>query len=107
MLMDSSFFGFGPFKNFYGTAPDPSDGGRLITAPWQSGINNSVQVGSIIGLYLNGWISDRIGYRKTMFGSLILMIAFIFLPFFAQNIQTILVGAILQYVFLHAPPLIA
>lgn len=44
-----SFFGFGPFKNFYGTAADPVDGGRLITAPWQSGITNGVQVGSIIG----------------------------------------------------------
>lgn len=91
-----SFFGFAPFRNFYGTAPNPEDGGRLITAPWQSGIQNGVQVGSIIGLYLNGWISDKIGYKKTMFGSLILMIAFIFLPFFAQNIETILAGAILQ-----------
>ena len=45
---------------------------------------------------MNGWISEKIGYKKTMFGSLILMIAFIFVPFFAPNIHTILVGAILQ-----------
>ena len=44
-----SFFGFGPFKNNYGTAEDPVDGGNLITAPWQSGITNGVQCGSIIG----------------------------------------------------------
>lgn len=37
-----------------------------------------------------------IGYKKTMFGALVLMIAFIFLPFFAQNIETILAGAVLQ-----------
>lgn len=55
-----------------------------------------VQVGSIIGLYLNGWISAKIGYRKTMLGALVLMVAFIFLPFFAQNVETILAGAILQ-----------
>jgi SP family general alpha glucoside:H+ symporter-like MFS transporter len=91
-----SFFGFAPFKNFYGTVLDPKDGGKLITATWQSGIKNGVQVGSIIGLYLNGVVSDRIGYKKTMFGSLILMIAFIFMHFFAQNIETILAGAILQ-----------
>ena len=90
-----SFFGFPPFKDRYGTADDP-EGGRLITAPWQSGIQNGVQVGSIIGLYLNGIVSDKIGYKKTMFGALILMIAFIFLPFFATNIQTILAGAVLQ-----------
>ena len=57
---------------------------------------NTSQVGSIIGLYLNGWVSEKIGYKKTMLGSLFLMIAFIFLPFFAQNIETILTGAILQ-----------
>ncbi|RMZ82134.1 hypothetical protein DV737_g2182, partial [Chaetothyriales sp. CBS 132003] len=89
-----SFFGFTPFKNRYGTGVD-SDGNKLITAPWQSGINNGVQVGSIIGLYVGGVVSDRIGYKKTMFGSLALMIAFLFLPFFAQNIQTILAGALL------------
>jgi MFS transporter, SP family, general alpha glucoside:H+ symporter len=31
-----------------------------------------------------------------MFGALVAMIAFIFLPFFAKNIQTILAGSILQ-----------
>lgn len=89
-----SFFGFPPFRNFYGTEDNP-DGGRQISAPWQSGIQNGTQVGSIIGLWLNGIISDKIGYRKTMFGSLVLMIAFIFLPFLAPNIETILAGAIL------------
>ncbi|RMZ83109.1 hypothetical protein DV738_g1209, partial [Chaetothyriales sp. CBS 135597] len=59
-----SFFGFPPFKNRYGTAPDPE-------------------------------VSEQIGYKKTMFGSLVLMIAFLFLPFFATNIQTILAGSIL------------
>lgn len=57
---------------------------------------NTSQVGSIIGLYLNGWVSEMIGYKKTMFGALLLMVTFIFLPFFAQNIETILAGAILQ-----------
>ena len=89
-----SFFGLSTFRNFYGTEDNP-DGGRQISAPWQSGILNGTQVGSIIGLWLNGILSERFGYRKTMLGSLILMIAFIFLPVFAQNIDTLLAGAIL------------
>jgi len=68
-----SFYAFPPFKNKYGTEPDPEAGGMLISAPWQSGLSNGVQVGSIIGLYLNGWVSELIGYKKTMFGSLFLM----------------------------------
>jgi MFS transporter, SP family, general alpha glucoside:H+ symporter len=106
-----SFFGFPPFRNRYGTQDDPDGDGRLISAPWQSGIQNGVQVrtcrsnllhqsnesqvGSIIGLWANGIISEKFGYRKTMLGSLVLMIAFIFLPVFAQNIETILAGAVL------------
>lgn len=40
-----SFFGFTPFKNKYGTEADPTNpGGNLITAPWQSGLTNGVQV---------------------------------------------------------------
>lgn len=54
------------------------------------------QVGEIIGLYLNGYISEKVGYKKTMIGSMVLMILFLFLPFFAPNIQTLLAGEILQ-----------
>lgn len=84
------------FKNKFGDEPDPTDGGFVVGAQWQTAIGNSGQCGQIIGLYINGWISDKIGYKKTMFGSLIFMIGAIFIPFFAQNIQTILAGAIIQ-----------
>jgi hypothetical protein len=60
---DSRLTIFQPFRNFYGTEDNP-EGGRNIGAAWQSGIQNGVQVGSIIGLWLNGIISDKIGYRK-------------------------------------------
>lgn len=39
-----SFFGFPAFKNKFGTQPDPTDGGRVISAPWQTGLLNGVQV---------------------------------------------------------------
>ncbi|ERF71410.1 hypothetical protein EPUS_07438 [Endocarpon pusillum Z07020] len=92
----NSFYAFTPFKNFYGDQPDPEEGGMLVSAKWQTGISNGVQVGSIFGLYLNGIISEAIGYKKTKFGSLVLMIAFVFIPFFAQNLPTLLAGGILQ-----------
>lgn len=88
--------GYSQFQARYGTETDPITGEPIISAAWQSGLQNGVQVGSIIGLYLNGVVSEAIGYRKTMMGSLVLMVAFIFLPFFAPNVQTILAGAILS-----------
>lgn len=90
-----TFLGYDAFRARYGTETD-ANGDPIISAAWQTGLQNGVQVGSIIGLYLNGWISELIGYKKTMLGSLVLMVAFIFMPFFAQNIETILAGAVLQ-----------
>lgn len=89
-----SFMGYDSFRQRYGTGIDQATGEPIITAPWQAGILNGVQVGSIIGLYLNGWISERIGYKKTMLGSLVLMMAFIFLPFFAPVSYTHLIQPI-------------
>lgn len=51
--------------------------------------------GQIVGLYLNGWVSDAIGYRKTMIASQMLMVSLVFFPFFAKNLPTLLAGNIL------------
>ena len=39
-----SFLGFPPFRNRYGDIPDPDGDGLRISAPWQSGLTNGVQV---------------------------------------------------------------
>jgi SP family general alpha glucoside:H+ symporter-like MFS transporter len=52
--------------------------------------------GSLVGLALNGWASERYGYKKTMIVSMAFMIATIFIPFFAPNIEALLAGALLQ-----------
>lgn len=96
LTLMGSFYAFPTFKNKFGDQVDPEEGGMLVSARWQTAISNGVQVGSIIGLYINGIVSEAIGYRKTMLGSLFLMICFIFIPFFAQNVETLLAGAILQ-----------
>ncbi|KAJ1024072.1 hypothetical protein NDA16_003045 [Ustilago loliicola] len=67
-----------------------------IPAPWQSGLTNGSQVGSIIGLQLTGIASERFGYRKTILAALVAMTGFIFIPFFAPNLTVLLIGQILQ-----------
>jgi len=44
LALMGSFYGFPPFKNKYGTERDPETGGLLISASWQSGLSNAVQV---------------------------------------------------------------
>lgn len=89
----TSFYAFDEFQRQYGI-PDKT-GQYQITTKWQASLSNGSTAGSIIGLFANGIVSEIIGYRRTMIGSLIILGAFIFLPFFAFNIQTLLAGQIL------------
>lgn len=45
---------------------------------------------------LNGYISERFGFKKTMLGALALICALIFIPFFAPSLEVLLVGQILM-----------
>jgi SP family general alpha glucoside:H+ symporter-like MFS transporter len=49
----------------------------------------------MLGLIINWIVCEKIGSRKTMMVALVMIIAFIFIPFFAPNIQTLLAGEIL------------
>ncbi|KFY55620.1 hypothetical protein V496_06942 [Pseudogymnoascus sp. VKM F-4515 (FW-2607)] len=94
VVLMGSFFAFPPFQEKYGVLN--SDGSYELTAAWQAGLSNAINVGQILGLFANGIISERFGYRKTMMGSLIFTMAFIFVLFFAQNVETLLVGEFLM-----------
>ncbi len=94
VVLIGSFYAYPAFNKKYGTLQ--ADGTYGLSAAWQAGLSNGVNVGEILGLLANGIISERFGYRKTMIGSLLLTIAFIFIHFFAQNVQTLLVGEILM-----------
>ncbi|PGH03120.1 hypothetical protein AJ79_07447 [Helicocarpus griseus UAMH5409] len=80
------------FNKKYGTLGP--DGEWTLTAAWQSALSNGARAGEVIGLLINGVVSERYGYRKTMIGSLIAMIAFIFILFFAPNVQTLVIGEV-------------
>lgn len=82
------------FNRKFGTY-NPANGKYSVSAAWQSGLSNGARAGEIIGLVLAGWTADRYGYKKTTAGFLILMIAFVFVLFFAPNIQVLVVGEVL------------
>jgi MFS transporter, SP family, general alpha glucoside:H+ symporter len=87
------FFAFPPFQKKYGVLQ--ADGSYQLTAAWQAGLTNGAAVGEILGLFLNGIVSERHGYRKTVLGALTAVTCFIFILFFAQNIVMLQVGEIL------------
>ena len=93
-MLLGNFFAQPAFAKRYGTCD--ANGDCEISAPWQSGLQNGALVGEIFGLQLTGIFSDKYGYRKTMFVSLVFMTGFVFIPFFAQNLTTLLIGQLLQ-----------
>ncbi|KAK9489576.1 hypothetical protein V1508DRAFT_458411 [Lipomyces doorenjongii] len=88
-----SFYAFPAFVKKFGALQ--ADGTYEISAPWQAGLSNGAQVGEIFGLFFAGYASEKFGYRKTMISALVLIVAFIFIQFFAPNIQTLQAGYIL------------
>ncbi|EHA52482.1 hypothetical protein MCOR27_002958 [Pyricularia oryzae] len=89
----NNFYAFPEFKKKYGE--QLPNGDWEIPAPWQSGLSNGANVGELIGLLLNGWISERFGYRWTVIGCLVLINAWTAIFFTAQNVQALLVAEIL------------
>ncbi|KAE8453309.1 hypothetical protein EG329_011376 [Mollisiaceae sp. DMI_Dod_QoI] len=88
-----SFYAFPAFQKKYGQPL--ADGSYGLTAPWQAGLSCGMIVGQILGLLLNGIISERLGYKRTMLASLTAVITFVPILFFAQNIQTLVIGELL------------
>ncbi len=100
VVLLSSFYALPQFNQRYGV--QLPDGSYTIPASWKSGLSNGAQCGEILGLFINGIVSEKFGYRRTMIVSLAMMIAFIFIPFFAHNVQTLLAAEILCGKYIHA-----
>lgn len=94
VVLIANLFAYPPFQRKFGQLQP--DGTYQLTAAWQSGLSNGALVGEIIGLFANGVIAERFGYRYTMMGALSLCICFIFIVFFSQSLVQLLIGEILM-----------
>lgn len=89
----NNFYAFDQFNQKYGTLG--ADGTYQISAAWQAGLSNGANVGELIGLLINGIVSERFGYRWTVIICLGLICCWTTLFFTAQNVQTLLAAEIL------------
>ncbi|KAI0376915.1 sugar transporter [Hypomontagnella monticulosa] len=93
----NNFYAFPQFNQKYGVATTDSSGNVTYQVPaaWQAGLSNGAVVGEIIGLLINGWVSERFGYRYTVISCLVLVIAFTAIFFTAQTVVHLQVAEIL------------
>ncbi|CAG8890746.1 unnamed protein product [Penicillium egyptiacum] len=89
----NNFYAFPQFNRKYGEML--ADGTYEVSAAWQSGLSNGAYCGEIIGLFINGWASERFGYRYTLMACLILVSAWTSIFFTAKNVQALLAAEIL------------
>lgn len=89
----ASLFAYPPFQRKFGELQP--DGSYQLTAAWQTGLTDGVLAGQVLGLFANGIVADRFGYRKTLIGALVGCIAFIFIIFFSESLVQLLVGEVL------------
>lgn len=89
----SNFYAFPQFNHKYGV--QLADGTYQVPAAWQAGLSNGANVGEIIGLFINGFVSERFGYRYTVMLCLAFIIAITAVFFTAQNVMVLEVAEIL------------
>lgn len=89
----SNFYGFPQFNRRYGE--QLPDGTWQIPPHWQAGLSNGATVGEIIGLFINGFVSERFGYRYTVMTCLVLIIGFTAIFFTAKSVVDLQIAEIL------------
>jgi SP family general alpha glucoside:H+ symporter-like MFS transporter len=89
-ILVPNLYSLDPFLRQFGTLQ--RNGDYEISAEWQSALVNGALAGQIVGLFLAGWLAEKIGYRKTLMAGLAAITAFISITFFATSKPVLLVG---------------
>jgi len=94
----SNFYPLPQFARKFGQPSGFENGVQQYEVPshWQQALGNGTAVAQIIGLFINGIVSERIGYRWTMIGGLLGIACFIFITFFAVNVKMLVAGYVLS-----------
>lgn len=94
IILISSLYAQSAFQEKYGNWY-PEIQQYQLSGPWQIGLGQATAVGTIIGAFANGYFTEKFGYRKFLLANLVALTGFLFVMFFAPNVQVLLVGKIL------------
>ncbi|KAL8833886.1 MAG: hypothetical protein Q9170_004033 [Blastenia crenularia] len=95
VFLINNFIGLPAFANRYGVYDARTDK-NIIETKWQSALQVSGQLGALIGVFLAGPLTSRIGYRYATLTGLMLLNAFIFIFYFGDSLPVIFVAQLLE-----------
>jgi SP family general alpha glucoside:H+ symporter-like MFS transporter len=90
-----SLYAMPSFQHDFG---EPYKDGYQITAGWQTLLQIMGFVSTIIGVMLDGYLSEKVGRKRVTLGALAVVSATIFCQFFASSLPVLLVGRMLSSV---------
>jgi SP family general alpha glucoside:H+ symporter-like MFS transporter len=89
-----SLFAFPAFQSQFGY--ETSTPGKYQLEPkWQTALGLASPLGNIVGIYINAFLTEKWGHKKTCLGTLAFLTGVLFIPFFAKNVQVLFVGELL------------
>ncbi|WVR09711.1 hypothetical protein IAU60_006787 [Kwoniella sp. DSM 27419] len=95
VFLIGNFVALPAFVNKFGIV-DHATGKLVIATKWQSALQMSGQLGALIGVFVAGPLTSRIGYRWATLVGLMLMNAFIFVMYFAESLPLFFVAQLLE-----------
>ena len=105
VFLIGNFLALPAFRTKYGVYYEGS--GYVIETKWQSALQAVGPLGAMIGVFLAGPLTSRIGYRWATIAGLMLLNAFIFVFYFAKSLPLMFVSQLLEgipwgiFVFFH------
>jgi len=95
VFLIGNFVALPAFREQYGVWNEASQS-KVIVTKWQSALQVSGQLGALIGVFLAGPLTSRIGYRYATLTGLMLLNVFIFVFYFANSMPVIFVAQLLE-----------
>ncbi|KAJ5631313.1 Maltose permease [Penicillium longicatenatum] len=95
VFLIGNFVALPAFIEKYGVY-DAATNGKVIVTKWQSALQVSGQLGALIGVFLAGPLTSRIGYRWATISGLMLLNVFIFAFYYAESMPVIFVAQLLE-----------
>ncbi|UKZ69562.1 uncharacterized protein TrAtP1_010568 [Trichoderma atroviride] len=88
-----SLFAYPAFQQQFGQAR--GHGKYQLEAKWQTALGLASPLGNIVGIYLNGLITEWFGHKKAVLGTLVFLSGVLFIPFFSKTIEVLFAGELL------------
>jgi MFS transporter, SP family, general alpha glucoside:H+ symporter len=95
VFLIGSFLALPAFKQEYGLYDAGTDD-WVVETKWQSALQMAGQLGALIGVFLAGPLTSRIGYRYATLTGLMLLNAFIFIFYFGKSLPVFFVAQLLE-----------